>query len=76
MSNYCKGCSYNPKTRSEKDSCPFTTLYWHYLNRHGGVFKKNHRMFQQLNGLRKLADLSETIKRGDQVIQLLEKGEI
>ncbi len=76
MSNYCKGCSYNPKTRSEKDSCPFTTLYWHYLNRHGGVFKKNHRMFQQLNGLRKLADLSETIKRGDEVIQLLEKGEI
>lgn len=76
MSNYCKGCRYNPKTRSEADSCPFTTLYWHYLNRHSEVFKKNHRMFQQLNGLKKLTDLPETIKRGDEVIDLLEKGEI
>jgi deoxyribodipyrimidine photolyase-related protein len=76
MSNYCKGCSYNPKTRSDADSCPFTTLYWHYLNRNHEVFKKNHRMFQQLNGLKKLADLPETIRRGDLVIKLLEKGEI
>ena len=29
MSNYCADCEYNPKTRTEDDSCPFTTLYWH-----------------------------------------------
>ena len=28
MSNYCKGCSYNPKLRIGDDACPFTTLYW------------------------------------------------
>lgn len=76
MSNYCKNCDYNPKTRSEHDSCPFTTLYWHYLDRHRDRFSKNHRMFQQLNGLKKLADLPETLKRGEQVLKLLERGEI
>lgn len=76
MSNYCGDCDYNPKTRTEKDSCPFTTLYWHYLARNGERFRKNHRMFQQLNGLKKLSDLEETIKRGDFVIKALERGEI
>lgn len=76
MSNYCGDCSYNPKTRTENDSCPFTTLYWHYLARNGERFKKNHRMFQQLNGMKKLSDLEATVKRGDFVIQALERGEI
>jgi deoxyribodipyrimidine photolyase-related protein len=76
MSNYCGDCSYNPKTRTESDSCPFTTLYWHYLARNGERFKKNPRMFQQLNGMKKLSDLEATVKRGDFVIQALERGEI
>jgi len=76
MSNYCGDCAYNPKTRTEEDSCPFTTLYWHYLARNGERFKKNHRMFQQLNGMKKLNDLEATVKRGDFVIKGLERGEI
>ena len=76
MSNYCGDCAYNPKTRTAEDSCPFTTLYWHYLARNGERFKKNHRMFQQLNGMKKLSDLKETVKRGDFVIKALERGEI
>lgn len=76
MSNFCKGCHYDPKTRSAADSCPFTTLYWHFLDRHQERFRKNHRMFQQLNGLRKLSDLAETKERGDQVLKGLSKGAI
>jgi deoxyribodipyrimidine photolyase-related protein len=76
MSNYCSQCPYNPKTRTEEDSCPFTTLYWHYLNRNREIFKKNHRMFQQLNGLKKLKDLDETIARGERVISGLINGQI
>lgn len=76
MSNYCNQCPYNPKTRTEEDSCPFTTLYWHYLNRNRETFKKNHRMFQQLNGLKKLKDLDETIARGERVIAGLINGQI
>lgn len=76
MSDYCGDCAYNPKTRVEDDSCPFTTLYWHYLNRNRDLFKKNHRMFQQLNGIKKLKDIEETISRGDHVIKGLLAGEI
>ena len=76
MSNYCGDCAYNPKTRTEQDSCPFTTLYWHYIARNGERFKKNHRMFQQLSGLKKLSDLDATIKRGNEVIKGLEEGRI
>lgn len=76
MSDYCGSCDYNPKTRTDSDSCPFTTLYWHYLARNGERFKRNHRMFQQLSGLKKLQDLEETIRRGDEVISKLERGEI
>ena len=76
MSNYCGDCAYNPKTRTEDDSCPFTTLYWHYIARNSERFKKNHRMFQQLSGLKKLSDLDATIKRGNEVIKGLEEGKI
>lgn len=76
MSNYCGECTYNPKTRTEADSCPFTTLYWHFLNRNEGRFAKNHRMFQQLSGLRKLRDRTATIERGDALLAALEAGEI
>ena len=76
MSDYCGDCAYNPKTRIEDDSCPFTTLYWHYLHRNRDRFKKNHRMFQQLNGMKKLKDIDETIKRGDFLIEGLLAGEI
>lgn len=74
MSNYCGDCAYNPKTRTEQDSCPFTTLYWHYIARNSERFKKNHRMFQQLSGLKKLSDLDATIKRGNEVAKGLEEG--
>jgi deoxyribodipyrimidine photolyase-related protein len=74
MSNYCGDCPYNPKTRTEEDSCPFTTLYWHYIARNSERFKRNHRMFQQINGLKKLRDLDATIKRGEQVLRDLEQG--
>lgn len=76
MSDYCGDCAYNPKTRVEDDSCPFTTLYWHYLYRNRDHFKKNHRMFQQLNGMKKLRDIEATITRGNEVIEGLLAGEI
>ncbi len=28
MSNYCSGCAYSVKKRTEPDACPFNSLYW------------------------------------------------
>jgi deoxyribodipyrimidine photolyase-related protein len=76
MSNYCKGCSYNPKLRIGDDACPFTTLYWDFLDRHKESFAKNHRMAQQIFGLKRLSDLPELKERAKEVLEGLEKGKI
>jgi deoxyribodipyrimidine photolyase-related protein len=76
MSNYCKPCKYNPKNRTGDDACPFTTLYWDFLDRHSETFKKNHRMSQQIFGLNRLCDLPELKERAKEVLSGLDKGTI
>jgi deoxyribodipyrimidine photolyase-related protein len=76
MSQYCSGCSYNPKLRVGTNACPFTTLYWDFLDRNREIFGKNHRMFQQINGLKRLSDLPELRERAKEVLAGLDKGEI
>ena len=76
MTNFCKGCKYDPKTRAEENSCPFTTLYWDFLDRHKDAFAKNHRMSQQLGGLNRLSDLPELRIRAKTVLEKLEAGQI
>ena len=76
MSNYCKPCVYNPKLRTGEDACPFTTLYWDFLDRHKETFAKNHRMSQQFFGLNRLSDLPELKQRAKEVLEGLEQGTI
>lgn len=64
MSNYCRGCRYNPKRATGEDACPFTTLYWDFLDRHRDRFRSNHRMSLQLKNLeRKSADEMVAIRQ-------------
>jgi deoxyribodipyrimidine photolyase-related protein len=74
MTQYCKGCVYDPKKRAGEDACPFTTLYWDFLDRHKDEFKKNHRMSQQVHGLNRLSDLPELRVRAQEVLEGLAKG--
>ncbi len=74
MTNHCKGCVYDPKKRVGEDACPFTTLYWDFLDRHRETFVKNHRMSQQVYGLNRLNDLPELRERAAQVLVGLEEG--
>ena len=76
MGQYCKGCKYDPKVRTGEDACPFTLLYWNYLDQHEDRFKKNHRMFQQINCLKRLKDLDEVRLQAKRYLELLSKGEI
>ena len=76
MSNYCKPCVYNPKLRTGESACPFTTLYWDFLDRHKEAFAKNHRMSQQVFGLNRLSDLPELKERAQEVLEGLQKGTI
>ena len=76
MGQFCKGCTYDPKKRTGDDACPFTTLYWDFLDRHLDEFRSNHRMFQQINGLKRLSDLAEVQVRAAQVLDGLSQGTI
>ena len=74
MSNYCKGCVYDPKLRTGDTACPFTTLYWDFLDRNHEQFVGNHRMAQQLFGIKRLKDMPEVKKRAQAVLAGLDKG--
>lgn len=76
MSNYCKGCKFDPKLRTGESACPFTTLYWDFLDRNREVFAKNHRMAQQVRGIDRLSDLDQLRERALEVLEGLSKGEI
>ena len=76
MSTYCKGCKYDPKLRVGETACPFTTLYWDFLDRHKETFVKNHRMSQQVFGLNRLKDLPELKQRAQEVLDGLSEGTI
>jgi deoxyribodipyrimidine photolyase-related protein len=56
MSNYCQGCAYNPETRSGKDACPVTTLYWNFLDAHEKEFAGNPRTALMVKNLQRMTD--------------------
>lgn len=55
MSNYCQGCRYDPAVAVGPNACPFTTLYWDFLDRHQVRLSQNPRMRMQLKNLRQLS---------------------
>ena len=76
MSTHCKGCFFDPKKRTGDDACPFTTLYWDFLDRHRQQFQGNHRIAQQLFGLDRLKDLDEVRSRAKDVLKKLDQGKL
>ena len=56
MSNYCRNCPFDPADASGKSACPFTTLYWTFLERHRDRFRGNRRMTFQLKNLERKDD--------------------
>jgi deoxyribodipyrimidine photolyase-related protein len=54
MSNYCQSCRYRPEQASGPDACPFTTLYWDFLDRHAARFARHPRLGQQVRNLQRM----------------------
>ena len=76
MSDYCSGCRFNPKKRVGDDACPYTSLYWDFLARNEAHFSGNHRMAQQLAGMRRLSDLDDVRARAAEVRIAIAEGEL
>lgn len=56
MSNYCKGCVYNPRHRTGEKACPFNVFYWDFLDRHREKLKSQGRMNLVLRHLDKMSE--------------------
>ncbi len=54
MSNHCASCRYDPAASSGPESCPFTTLYWEFLDRHEARFREHPRLGLQVRNLDRL----------------------
>jgi deoxyribodipyrimidine photolyase-related protein len=74
MSDYCGDCRFDPRQRVGPDACPFTTLYWDFLDRSRNILAGNHRMGRQLQALRRLSDLPDVKGRATEALKALEDG--
>ncbi|MFC3125736.1 cryptochrome/photolyase family protein [Pseudoroseomonas globiformis] len=54
MSDYCAGCSYDPKAQAGERACPFNFLYWDFLARHAPRLRDFPRMAMPLSNLERL----------------------
>ena len=48
MGGPCAQCRFDPGQRTGEAACPFTTLYWDFLQRHRTWLSKNERMAAQV----------------------------
>ena len=55
MSNYCDSCKYKPDESDTDNACPFTTLYWHFLEKHKARFEKHPRLGLQVKHLENMS---------------------
>ena len=78
MSNYCSHCRYDPAAATGEDACPFTSLYWNFLDRHRERLSGNPRMNFQLANVRRKSDeeLQAIAERVEAVRALAEQGEL
>jgi deoxyribodipyrimidine photolyase-related protein len=76
MTRHCGSCPFDPKARTGPTACPFTTLYWDFLDRHQSTFSRNPRMSAQVASARRLADLDDVRRRAREVRGALAVGEL
>lgn len=71
MSNYCGQCRYSPKQATGETACPFTTLYYDFLDRHYDKLNTNPRLKFQLAAVaRKRNDSHQMQQIRERVVEL------
>jgi deoxyribodipyrimidine photolyase-related protein len=70
MSNYCGNCRYRPEVKTGPSACPFTTFYWHFLDKHESTLASNPRTSLMVRNLTRMSD-SERAAIRDQAKSML-----
>ncbi len=60
MSDYCKGCQYDHKSRTGDNACPFNYFYWDFLDRHRTQLATQGRMSFILKNLDRMTEAELT----------------
>lgn len=63
MTDYCKGCAYDPKKRLGEDACPFTAGYWAFTHRHRDLLASNMRTRRAVSSMDRLKDLDDVLEQ-------------
>ncbi|EGV43841.1 cryptochrome/photolyase family protein [Bizionia argentinensis JUB59] len=68
--NYCEGCHYDHKKKTEDDACPFNSLYWNFLDDKREQLESNFRMKMMYSLLNKMDNekLSALKERANHII--------
>ncbi len=56
MSDYCRGCHYDPKKKYGDRACPFNGLYWSFYDRHRDKLANNPRIGMMYRILDRFSD--------------------
>jgi deoxyribodipyrimidine photolyase-related protein len=74
MSNYCKGCRYDPRIRVGPNACPITTLYWRFLDIHEVEFANDPRTALMVKNLQRLSreERAEIVRYGDEILETVD----
>ena len=65
MSDYCRGCAYDPRIVEGDRACPFTLLYWDFLARNGPRLRREPRLAMPYRALDEMApDRRRALERG------------
>lgn len=67
MSDYCKGCAFDPKVKLGPKACPFNYLYWNFLIENKATLQPNPRMSLPYGTLAKMP--------AEQIAQILQSAE-
>lgn len=54
MSDYCRGCRYDPAEKLGEKACPFNALYWNFLMENAAALERNPRMAMPLRNLARM----------------------
>jgi deoxyribodipyrimidine photolyase-related protein len=78
MGDHCGRCPYDPRLSRGPQACPFSALYWAFIDRHGASLRSNARMGTAVRAWlrRDPADRAAIIARAGDVIRLASRGDL
>ncbi|CEL28906.1 cryptochrome/photolyase family protein [Pseudomonas fluorescens] len=77
MSDYCRDCAYKVSESTTDNACPFNSLYWHFLMRHGNLLRSNQRMGMLYKNLDRMPEAKQQAlwQRGQMLLDTLDNGQ-